>query len=453
MFRGERFEVDLGQDDGPENAPRQPGISPGAFVNDVLERKPAAPSPPTAPTLKNKTGFPEHGAKRAQSRFKQGLSTKTSEGSHAESLKVAPPATRDAGISQTSTGGKALTFEEEERARIDRENNDRLAEMSAAEIEQERRELMSSLSPEMIQKLLQRSTIESGSAETDLSKHREPVRGSSMKQSGDGEVRAEKKVAFAAPEPELEVTGKDEDGEDDLDEDEGAEGPPSTEQLPANDSIHFPRPSQPPDLDPSSSTFLTDLHAKYFPSLPSDPEKLEWMQQSSTPQDTSAESASKNYLPTATGIEPKDLRFSFKGALIPPSRAATIPVTAGLHHHGDAPEAAGYTIPELCHLSRSSYAPQRCIAFQTLGRLLYRLGSGAFGDASEGAGTVGSEDSLGALARGMWRELEAEKVTEMLVRESEGRGVDGGRHVSARAYATEAVWLWQRGGGRKMGAE
>ena len=36
--------------------------------------------------------------------------------------------------------------------------------------------------------------------------------------------------------------------------------------------------------------------------------------------------------------------------------------------------------------------------------------------------------------------------------ESEGKGVAGGRHMSARAYATEAVWLWQKGGGRRWKA-
>jgi hypothetical protein len=148
-------------------------------------------------------------------------------------------------------------------------------------------------------------------------------------------------------------------------------------------------------------------------------------------------------------LNPKDLRFSFKGELIPPKTASEIPVTAGLHHHGDAPEAAGYTISELEHLAHSSFAPQRCIAFQTLGRILYRLGKGEFGDSGEpGADTVGAEDTFGELARGLWREIEREQVIQTLVRESEAKGVDGGRHVSARAYATEAVWLWRKGGGR-----
>ena len=132
--------------------------------------------------------------------------------------------------------------------------------------------------------------------------------------------------------------------------------------------------------------------------------------------------------------------------------AAEIPVTAGLHHHGEAPEAAGYTIPELAMLARSSFPAQRCISFQTLGRLLYRLGKGEFGNPGDGGqNTVGAEDTLGELARGLWGEVEKQGVVEICVAESEGK-IANGRHVSARAYATEAVWLWQRGGGRRWKA-
>ena len=436
MLRGERFEVDLGQDDEDAEASTQTAVLPGAFVNDILERKTAAPKPPTAPTLKSNTGFPEHGMRKAESRFKQ-----RQNGKSGEKGAPRPSATsQDASFGQPATGGKARTWEEEEKARIDRENNDRLAEMSSAEIEQERQELLNSLGPEMIQKLLQRSNIDSGGAETDLSKPNEPLPGSSLKRNNADGERREKKVAFAAEDVDDHAAAA---AEPELEDDDPTDSAPPAASLPAEDSIHFPHPTQPPELDPSSDSFLSDLHTKYFPSLPADPDKLEWMQAKSNPK-------TNTYDPSASGLEPKDIRFSFKGALIPPSTAAAIPVTAGLHHHGDAPDAAGYTIAELSHLSHSSYAAQRCIAFQTLGRILYRLGTGEYGDAGE---PTEVEGGMGPLARGLWREVNQEKVTEMLVRESEGKGVDGGRHLSAKAYATEAVWLWQKGGGRRLGAE
>ncbi|KAK5709753.1 hypothetical protein LTR17_019514 [Elasticomyces elasticus] len=392
MIRGERFEVDLGSDDDEERAPPLPA----SFVNDVLERQPGTATAPKAPTLKNKTGFPEHKKRTVQSRFKQKHAT------DAVSSAAAP-------AFEEQTPAKPKSWVEEEKQRIDEENRHRLAEMSPEQLEEERQELLSSLSPAMIERLLKRSNIESGSNEGDISSP-PPQTLSNPKSS---KKKSTKTVSFAEPaaEPEQEAAN------DDVPE------MPDVELLP-HDSVHFPRPSQPPSLDPSSATFLADLHDKYFPSLPAEPDKLEWMQ-------ASIAADNKVYNPSATAFNAKDIRFSFTGELIAPKTAALIPVTEGLHHHGDAPDAAGYTVAELAHLSRSTYAAQRCIAFQTLGRFLYRLGKGEFGNPGEpGADVTGNEDSLGELARGLWHEVEAEKVIETLVLESEGKGVGGGKHVA-----------------------
>ena len=425
MIRGERFEVDLGSDD--EGDTRAPPL-PGSFVNDVLERKPAAAKPPSAPTLKNKTGFPEHHKRPVASRFKQ----KRSDSSNGVSSKGNTPA-KQTPPTQTADQVKPKSWVEEEKQRIDEENRQRLADMSPAQLEEERQELLSSLSPAMIERLLKRSNIASGSNETDLSAEPPPPQPAIEKPK----KTTSKSVSFAEPGPipngEVE-TGA---GDEQLDATE-------IDSLP-HDSVHFPRPHQPPDLDPASATFLEDLHEKYFPSLPADPDKLEWMQSSRAPH--------KPYDPTASAFDASDIRFSFTGELLAPKTAALIPVTVGLHHHGDAPDAAGYTVAELAHLSRSTYAAQRCIAFQTLGRFLYRLGKGEFGDPGEpGADVTGADDSFGELARGLWHEVERQKVIETLVIESEGQGVDGGRHISAKAYATEAVHLWRKGGGRRWKA-
>ncbi|KAG7150343.1 RNA polymerase II-associated protein rba50 like [Verticillium longisporum] len=69
--------------------------------------------------------------------------------------------------------------------------------------------------------------------------------------------------------------------------------------------------------------------------------------------------------------------------MLPPRLSRQIPVSKGLHHHGQAPEAAGYTIEELSILARSAVAAQRCIAFQTIGRIFYRLGKGEWGNSDE----------------------------------------------------------------------
>lgn len=427
MIRGERFELDLGSKDQTE---QQSVPLPAAFVGDVLERKPAAPKPPSAPALKSKSGFPEHRKRTGESRFKA-QKAKSQNGGVSE-LDVSSTAPGDSMGSHAS--GKAKSWEEEEKVRIDQENRERMAQMSAEEIEEERRELMKNFSPEVLQRLLARSNVESGSEEADLSR---PLGESSTVEDTKPKPKSEKTVKFEEPAKDVEES-EFQDGT--IDEDPA----PTTDTL-SHDTVHFPRPPQPPSLDPSSETFLDDLHQKYFPSLPADPDKLEWMQ--STTKDTS-------YDPSASAFSAAEIRFNFKGELIPPKTASEIPVTAGLHHHGDAPDAAGYTIAELAHLARSSYPAQRCIVFQTLGRVLYRLSKGEFGNAGEAdtPETLDNEDSMRELARGLWHEVERLKVIQILVEESEGKGVDGGRHLSAKAYATEAVWLWRKGGGRRWKA-
>ncbi|KAJ2968219.1 hypothetical protein NUW58_g10266 [Xylaria curta] len=110
-------------------------------------------------------------------------------------------------------------------------------------------------------------------------------------------------------------------------------------------------------------------------------------------------------------------------------------MSKGLHHHGEAPEAAGYTIRELARLARSAVPGQRCIAYQTLGRILYRLGNGDFGGVSR-------DD----VSMGIWREVEEGAVLRSLHDEAGAEEGRGRGHRSARVFATEAIWLFEKGG-------
>ena len=67
-----------------------------------------------------------------------------------------------------------------------------------------------------------------------------------------------------------------------------------------------------------------------------------------------------------------DVRFDLGGEVIDAARAATIDVKQGLHHHGDAPAAPGYTLAELSHLCRSSVPAQRSQALLAVGAVLRR---------------------------------------------------------------------------------
>ncbi|KAK8221988.1 hypothetical protein M8818_000155 [Zalaria obscura] len=441
--RGQRFELDLSSDEEEHSHADghvQP-ISPFNFVADVLERAPSTPAPPQPPTSKNaRDGFPMHRKRVGASRFKKSRTTEKHDGVGADN---------PGGSGRAPGGDDFLTAE---RRRIDEENSHKLAEMSPEEIEQERKELLQSLDPSLIERLLRRANIGDGESQSDfpgLESQEPPASAKTDKPSKSVKFASSEDVDInesveESPVHEESLANSDVDVESDSPGSNHNEQHEAASHLHSDGNVHFPRPTQPPSLDPSSPSFLTDLHEKYFPSLPADPEKLEWMNPSKS-DDT--------YSPSQVGLDPRDIRFNFNGALIPPKLAAEIPVTAGLHHHGNAPDAAGYTIQELAMLARSSVPAQRCVAFQTLGRILYRLGKGEFGDPGDGGeGTVGAEDTLGALARGLWGEVEREGAIELCIAESEGEGVAGSRHVSSRAYATEAVWLWQKGGGRRMKA-
>lgn len=132
MIRGERFEVDLGSEDDRDIA-----LS-GAFVNDVLERKPATSTPPSAPTLKTKTGFPEHKKRIQNSRFKTKILKQNV--SDATAASTVPPlstlTSKEKPALEPDADGKRKTWEEEEKERIDAENRQKLAQMSPAEIEE-----------------------------------------------------------------------------------------------------------------------------------------------------------------------------------------------------------------------------------------------------------------------------------------------------------------------------
>ncbi|ORY11992.1 RPAP1-like protein [Clohesyomyces aquaticus] len=457
LARGERitFDFDTGSIEplGTQENEAAPPRSSSNFVGDILERAPSTANPPSAPTFKsNAAGFPAHKKRTDRiSAFKQRQAVKKD--------GPGPP------ITSYPRNDSAV---DEERRQIDEENRRRIAEMSPEEIEQEQKELLSALPPSLIEKLLARSNIDDGSNERDLMGDILPPSTDNVKPEREPEQkpRTSKKVTFdtaetqkaaSPPPPDTKPTPTVTSNPETPPIDPHSDAPLHPDQLPP--SIHFPAPPQPPELDPNSSTFLTDLHEKYFPELPYDPSSVSWM----TPIDPS--DTQSPYHPAQTALNPSELRFDFKGALLAPSVAREISVTLGLHHHGDAPEAAGYTVPELARLSRSAVATQRCIAYQTLGRILYRLGRGEFGE-EEGRQNVegpvqiakdpnaedegeGDNESVGSfMARGLWDAMDDGRVIETLTEEaSREKG-----HLTARTYAQEALWNWRRGGGRKRRA-
>uniref|UniRef100_UPI00398EF54A RNA polymerase II-associated protein 1 isoform X2 n=1 Tax=Pristiophorus japonicus TaxID=55135 RepID=UPI00398EF54A len=92
-------------------------------------------------------------------------------------------------------------------------------------------------------------------------------------------------------------------------------------------------------------------------------EKLEWMKDLPKPRRRKTN-------------KEMQARFSFHGNLIPPG--VDVPTHLGLHHHGEQPEQAGYSLQELFHLSRSQIIQQRTLALQMLARIVQKAKSGDF---------------------------------------------------------------------------
>ncbi|KAL8900844.1 MAG: hypothetical protein Q9192_000849 [Flavoplaca navasiana] len=430
--RGQRFHVDLDSnyEDGvaPEDVNRALPRSPSVLVCDIQERSTSTtvrpPSPPKTKGLQN--GFPTH-----KKRSKFGVSKQASDRRSCGDANMEGSMPKMVPSKLETHGAKKNSLDE--RHEIDMENKHRLAEMSSEDIDQARKELMSGLAPSLIEKLLKKANIEEDQGAKKDAETIAEGRNASYKPPPSKKLNSDlKDDGIASSQPPSHM--------DDLtfDPEDSPIKPPADSQSvstllgsPASPAIHFPRPPTPPALDPEDPNFLAKLHSTYFPSLPSNPNALSWMQ----PPDAAESEA---YSPSLDELLPSAVRFDFKGRLLPPRLASQIPPSKGLHHHGTAPEAAGYTVPELSHLSRSSFPSQRCIAYQTLGRILYRLGTGVFGP----------EDHV--LCQGLWKCIDQGRVLETLTAEAARDEATGNR--TCWATATEAVWLWRKGGGRKWKA-
>ncbi|EAW09186.1 RPAP1 family protein [Aspergillus clavatus NRRL 1] len=469
---GQRFVVDLDDEQGinVDNTPAAfdpSSISPFGLIGEIRERSPSAAVPPAPKPPTGSTGFPQHRRRVNQSAFKQRRANK-----QLESATSTPRAVSD------------------EKKSIDEENRRQLASMSPGQIELEKEELMASMDSSLLQRFLRRAQIDDDNA---------MPASSTPSSTQDPAAKPRKSVSFDIAENPGEATTQTAQQHSPqhrrkfnpsvtssvlTPEDRAPAQPPSdllpASEFPNHDAFHFPTPPQQrtaPNLDPSSPSFLSDLQAHYFPEISHNPSAISWLQPPSAdaedPDSTSAYHPASN----AAAIHPSALRFSLIGTILSPSTSLSLPTTLGLHHHGNDPHAAGYTIPELAILSRSSFPAQRCIAWQVLGRILYRLGKGQFGEPGS------------PLVEGLWSVIEHEGVVAGMLTEAEGAsagptrssfssssssssavanrtdpsssagGAAGpatsgsgiGRHASASAWAVEGVWLWQTGGSGDRG--
>ena len=91
-------------------------------------------------------------------------------------------------------------------------------------------------------------------------------------------------------------------------------------------------------------------------------------------------------LPLSTYVELPNAgfsaRFNFEGQLLPYGDE-NIPVSSGLHHHGEEQERPGYTIDELMTLARSTNVPQRTMALNTIAKIIQKFKTGGYDEVFE----------------------------------------------------------------------
>ncbi|KAI4900398.1 hypothetical protein NFI96_017778 [Prochilodus magdalenae] len=206
-----------------------------------------------------------------------------------------------------------------ETFKIHQENQTRLQGMSQSEILEEQQKLMAQLDPRLVEFVRSRKTQKASSVPSTL----------------QGQVCSDQPVserkALGTKLDSQEVT-MDVDGQD---ETEPEIQPPITEkELPVKPQKEW-------------------LHMDKL-----EPEKLEWMRDLPAPRRQSTKKSMQ-------------ARFDFSGTIIPPTK--DLPTHLGLHHHGEEPELAGYSLQELFLLSRSQLTQQRTLALNTLAHILSKV--------------------------------------------------------------------------------
>lgn len=408
-----------------------------SFLGDIVEHGTAEPTVPELTEHSKKTGFPELRkflVPKKESRFKRKETPKP------EPKKETPP-----------VDSKAEPISEAKR--IHEENLKKIMLMSPDQFVSERDELFQGLDPKLLEGLKKRSEKkEQQHAHAEgrdgwIGGGRNGVELPHLDSEEVNKALGIKSVKFVDKPVEHQIM-ESVDSNDEQEAEEADEIAPEGYQLVPEEEaqdveMHFPKPklaSEDPDMDLNDPDFLDKLHEKYYPDLPKETSKLAWMKaQEPQKRKTSYEAIT-------------DMRFDFKGNLIEldANDAGGIPLHLGLHHHSADPHMAGYTLPELAHLARSTVPTQRCIAIQTLGRILHKLGLHKYNimplqDEDENPMTGEILALMKEFELMMWDLIEQLRLTETLTEAADEKKT---RNISVRAYAIEALWLWKQGGGK-----
>lgn len=243
---------------------------------------------------------------------------------------------------------------EEVRRTIDAENSSRVANMSDGERQQEVEELKERFGPGILELMRKRRAAREAShpsqvdfMSTSSADTPDVTMGESSSPSDSAQFKPSspaKAVHFESSEPLRSVQSQ---GASSSTAGVVKDSTPTA----ASKGVRF-------DLDDATPEGLRN---KYFPNAPADDPKLQWMQSGSS----SAPPASS---PLSNDADAP--RFDLQGMPLTPEKAAELPTHLGLHHHGDQPHLAGYSLQEIIHLCYSTVPSQRISMMGVLGKVI-----------------------------------------------------------------------------------
>ncbi|WVQ81314.1 hypothetical protein IAT38_003437 [Cryptococcus sp. DSM 104549] len=362
------------------------------MLKDIVERPskaPSAPAPPRLPTP-GSTGFPvaQHRSSRpsAFARARRDQQTRQAgqlgRGATAEGRAVdAVPPVQTEGRTTAAGTGKAGTNDEwaDVKESVERENSARVSALTEEEREQEVADLTERFGEGIMEKLRKRALARatastsapqaaSGSSSSvdaldnkrvdpnDTRRIMEEVSEENRRRVEEMSVQERQQEAEELQErfgsKMMEALRKRAEArlgkgkERDVDAVQGSAATDAQTALP-------PGPSRADD-----DISLAALKEKYFPTLPSEPSKLEWLQPITEPSND------------------KSTRFDLSGNVLTDAAKADLPVHLGLHHHGTSPDLAGYTMEDILYLCRSTVPSQRITMMGVLGKVLSKLRQG-----------------------------------------------------------------------------
>ncbi|PVF93064.1 hypothetical protein CPB86DRAFT_743265 [Serendipita vermifera] len=369
---------------------------PATVLGDIIERKPTA-QPSHSNNLSHKsdalTGFPkathrsESAFAKARANRNQAASNvvpviKTGDISGTQEIKSPTPTHIRAAESPVPTKPAPKNGEDDSdwRKAMERENSQLIETMSEAERAKEREDLISQFGPDLVNLINKMGERKKGPLEA-ISAPPRPKSAMAHSRPSTAESTASNKsvrrLRFSDEPAKVHVY----ESEPSSPKRVMALLPPPTSE--DSDVVQIqppkiwkvnPEPVVSSTAQDNPVTGLVDestpesLREKYFPNEPppSQNPTLAWLMPTDEGKAMEAPSTSSSEI----------IRYDLQGRPIPPHLTKQLPVYLGLHHHGDSPSDAGYTLDELLMLSHSTLPAQRATMLQVLARLVNRVSKG-----------------------------------------------------------------------------